>query len=216
MAAALALVAPAVATAHIDVLPEQVVAGQPTLFTVRVPNERGGPATTAVRVVFPKDVTVYSFAPAPPGWTLTTQSSPDGRLSGVVYRGSLPKERFQDFTFLANAFTPGKSVWKAYQTYSDGKIKPWTSDPASASEGETGPTDPGPGAALTVLPEGTETTASAAPAPAPDAKPGDTARDDDSGMPLWLGLVGVGLGAAALLAVGFLWTTRPMKLPDDE
>lgn len=219
LAAAVALTAPAVATAHVDVLPEQVVAGQPTLFTVRVPNERGGPATTAVRVVFPRDVTVYSFAPPPPGWTMTTQTSPDGRLSGVVYRGSLPKERFQDFTFLGNAFTPGKGVWKAYQTYADGKIKPWTTDPATASEGETGPTDPGPGSALTVLPEGSQGTATAAAAsPAPGGSPGDSARadGDGDGMPLWLGLLGVGLGAAALLAVGFLWTTRPMNLPDDE
>ena len=146
LAAALALAVPAAASAHVDVLPVTITEGEATQFTVRVPNERPGLSTTAVRVVFPSQVTVFSFAPPPPGWTMQVQSAANGRISGVTYRGRLEPERYQDFAFLGNAFATGKGVWKAFQTYSDGKVKPWTTPPAADEDtAETGPTDPGPG-----------------------------------------------------------------------
>ncbi|MCB0882374.1 MAG: DUF1775 domain-containing protein [Thermoleophilia bacterium] len=211
LAAALALAVPAAASAHVDVLPVTITEGEATQFTVRVPNERPGLSTTAVRVVFPSQVTVFSFAPPPPGWTMQVQSAANGRISGVTYRGRLEPERYQDFAFLGNAFATGKGVWKAFQTYSDGKVKPWTTPPAADEDtAETGPTDPGPGSPLTIVAKGTATAPGAPPAASADAPGGD------SGAPVWLAAAGVGLGALALLAAGLLWTTRPMSLPEDE
>ena len=70
-AAALAAGA-APAAAHIDILPTTVEAERSTEFTVRVPTEREIP-TTSVRVDFPKQVTVYSFAPLDCGDRCTEQ-----------------------------------------------------------------------------------------------------------------------------------------------
>lgn len=215
LAACAALAAPAVAQAHVDVLPTRIVEGQATEFTVRVPNERPGLATTRVRIVFPDAVTVYSFRPPPSGWSMEAQAAPNGRIAGVTYVGTLSAERYQDFQFMGNAFSTGTGVWKAYQTYSDGKIKPWTEDPSAADDRqETGPTDPGPGSPLTVVAAGDA-------GAAPDAEGGTTAApaaapaEGGSRAGMWLGLAGVGVGALALVVSGLLWTTRPMRLPDD-
>lgn len=221
VAAAVLIGLPATGAAHIDVLPTQIVQGQPASFTVRVPNERRGVSTTVVKVLFPTQVTVYAFAPAPPGWTMSVQSAPNGRISGVTYRGDLPQERYQDFHFLGNSFTPGTVVWKSYQTYADGKVKPWTTDPAKESDrAETGPTDPGPGSALKILPTGATPTADTAAAPGAPGAPGpaavaDPASQSDARAAMWLGIIGILIGAAGLVAAGLLWTTRPMRLPDD-
>lgn len=210
LAAAAALALPGAAAAHVDVLPSTITEGEATQFTVRVPNERAGLSTTVVRVVFPARVTVFSFAPPPPGWAMQVQWSSNGRISGVTYRGRLEPERYQDFTFLGNAFSTGTGVWKAFQTYSDGKVKPWTTAPKDTGEdSETGPTDPGPGSPLTVVAKGTATTPDAAATPAAQG-------DGGGGAPTWLAAAGVGLGTLALLVAGLLWTTRPMNLPEDE
>ena len=49
-----------VATAHVEVLPTSVPAGEAVEFTVRVPTERDLP-TTRVSIEFPPQVTVFSF-----------------------------------------------------------------------------------------------------------------------------------------------------------
>ena len=68
-AVALLIGGAAQASAHVDVLPTEVAQGEPLEFTVRVPTERQLP-TTRVRVEFPSQITVYSFAAPPPGWTM--------------------------------------------------------------------------------------------------------------------------------------------------
>ncbi|MFN8111183.1 MAG: DUF1775 domain-containing protein, partial [Thermoleophilia bacterium] len=152
-AAAVAMMAAAPAMAHIDVLPQRVELEQSTEFTVRVPTEREVP-TVAVRVDFPRQVTVYAFAPAPRGWTMTQRRAANGSVIGVVYRGgTIPVGGYLDFTFLGTPFSKGQTVWKAYQTYGDGKVKPWSGppeDPGAISE-ESGPTAPGPAAAVQVV-----------------------------------------------------------------
>ena len=57
---------------------------------------------------------------------------------------------------LATPFESGQAVWPVNQTYSDGKDKPWTGPPEEPGEAspETGPTDPGPAAAQTILEPG--------------------------------------------------------------
>lgn len=194
------------ALAHVDVLPTEVAQGEPLQFTVRVPTERTL-ATTRVRVEFPPQITVYSFAAPPPGWTLRPVRGPDQRFRAVVYSGGrIPVGQYADFHMLGTPFEAGEATWKAFQTYADGQVKPWTAAPVAEGEEspETGPTDPGPAAVVTVAEPGQAVGAQAVAA---------TTGDDDSGAAIWLGVIAIAISAMSLLALGFLWSTRPAKLP---
>lgn len=207
--AAAALLGPvAAAGAHVSVLPARVAEGETQEFTIRVPVERDI-ATTEVRVTFPDEITVYSFAEPPAGWTMRPQRSRDGRFTGVVYRGRVGPNRYVDFTVLGTPFATGEAVWPAEQVYADGRVKPWTGPPEKPGEAsaETGPADPGPAAAVAVVAAGEEAPATAA-APVGDG-------DDDSGAAVWLGVIAIAISALAALGVGLLWSTRPARLPDD-
>jgi len=200
-----ALAAAAPAGGHVDVLPTEVVAEEPAEFTVRVPTERDVP-TTAVRIDFPDEVTVFSFADPPPGWSLRPIRSDDGRIVGADYRGGrIGAGRFQDFTFLGTPFETGTTAWPARQTYADGQVKPWTGPPEAdgVELAESGPTDPGPAAAVEVVAPGEDTAASAA------------SDDDSRGAAIWLGVIAIVIAALAALGVGLLWSSRPARLPED-
>gem|GEM_PF-456763 len=208
-ALAIAIAVPGTAAAHVDVLPSRVVQGEATEFTLRVPNERDL-ASTAVEVAFPDAVTVYALGVPPPGFTVRERRAPDGRLTGATFRGTIPVGRYQDFTFLGTPFQAGTTVWPSRQTYADGAVKPWTETPTPGAEesAESGPTTPGPASAVEVLPEGTSI------APAGPAEGGSDG-DDGSGAAVWLGLIAILIAAGALTATGFLWSTRPVRLPED-
>lgn len=205
----LALAAPAVA--HVEVLPASVAQGEATQFTIRVPSEREVP-TIQVRVDFPQQVTVFSFAEPPPGWTLRPLRAPDGRFRGVVYSGgSIAVSRYADFQVLGTAFESGTAVWPSRQRYADGQVKPWTGPPETPGRSaapESGPTEPGPAAAVEIAAPGTESSAPAA-AATDDG-------DDGSGAGIWLGVIAIAISALAALGVGMLWSTRPARLPEDD
>jgi len=206
LAAGLATAAPA--AAHVDVLPREVAQGEAIQLTVRVPSERDL-ATTRVRVEIPPQITVYSFGPPPPGWRVLPVRGPDGRFRSVVFTGgSIPPARYADFTMLGTPFESGTAIWKVRQTYADGVVKPWTGPPEKPGDesAESGPGDAGPAAAVTVLEPGASVGAGAT------ASPGD----DDSGVAVWLGVIAIGISGLAVLAVGFLWSTRPATLPSDD
>jgi uncharacterized protein YcnI len=198
------------AAAHVEVLPAEAEVQQAQQFTVRVPTERPLP-TTAVQVTFPPQVTVYAFEDPPPGWRMRVLLTADGRNRGVEYTGGrIGVGRYQDFHFLGTPTRPGTAVWRARQTYADGKVKPWTGPPErpGAVSQETGPTQPGPAASTRIL-----TAAEAAQATAPAAQ-GDS--DDSSDAGIWLGVIAIGVAALAALGTGLLWSTRPARLPEDE
>lgn len=205
VAALLAGAAPA--AAHIDVLPTMVTQGEALELTVRVPNERDLP-TTRVAIDVPEQVTVFSLGDPPPGWTVTPVRGPDGRIRSIVAGGgAIPAGRYADFTMLGTPFGDGEAVWPARQTYADGQVKPWTGPPegADGARVESGPTDPGPAAVVTIV-DG--------PAEAVAVEVG--AGEDGSDAAVWLGVIAVAISALALLATGFLWSTRPARLPGDE
>lgn len=193
-----------VAGAHVSVLPTRVTQGEAQEFTFRVPVERDV-ATTGVRVTFPDQVTVYSFAEPPAGWTMRPQRGADGRFTGVVYRGRVGVDRYVDFTVLGTPFETGTAVWPSEQTSADGSVKPWTGAPETPGEAsaESGPTDQGPAPAVEVV---------AADDAAGDA-PAVVATDDDSGAGIWLGVIAIVISALAAVGVGVLWSTRPARLP---
>jgi hypothetical protein len=197
------------ALAHVDVLPVEVAQGGSTQFTIRVPTERDLP-TTRVAVDFPSQVTVYSFADPPPGWTVTPVRAADGRFSGVVYSGGrIGVDGYADFHVLGPPYESGEAVWKARQTYADGQVKPWTGPPELPGQEapESGPGDPGPAALVTVLEPGAATSA---------ATPAGAGDDSDSGAAVWLGVIAIVISGLCLLALGFLWSTRPARLPPDD
>lgn len=207
-AAWLALAAPAMA--HVEVLPSTVTQGQATEFTVRVPTERNLP-TTQVRIDFPSQVTVYSFADPPPGWTLRPILSRDGRSIGVIYEGGrIAVGRYADFHFLGTPFGSGTAIWRARQRYADGLVKPWTGPPETPgrAEPESGSTAPGPASAVTIARAGASTS--------PAAPAASSGGGDDSGAGVWLGIIAIGISALAALGVGLLWSTRPARLPGDD
>jgi hypothetical protein len=109
---------------------------------------------------------------------------------------------------LGTPFESGTAVWKVRQTYADGVVKPWTGPPEKPGDetAETGPGAPGAAAAVTVLEAGVSVGGTAAAA----------ASDDDSDAAIWLGVIAIGISALAMLAVGFLWSTRPATLPLDD
>ena len=198
------------ATAHVDVLPAELAQGQSAELTIRVPNEREGLRTTRVRVTIPEQVTVYSFGPPPPGWKVTPIRAANGKFGTIVYSGgSIPPNGYVNFTVLGTPFESGTAIWAVRQTYSDGVVKPWTGPPEKPGEesAETGPSEPGPAAAQTILEPG------AVPA---SAGSGGGSGDDDSSTAIWLGVIAIGVAALAVLATGFLWSTRPATLPSDE
>jgi hypothetical protein len=207
LAAGLITVAPA--AAHVDVLPREVAQGEAIQLTVRVPTERDV-ATTRVRVEIPPQITVYSFGPPPPGWKVVPVRGPDGRFRAVIFTGgSIAPARYADFTMLGTPFESGTAIWKVSQTYADGVVKPWTGPPEKPGEesAETGPAEPGPAAAVTVFDPGVAVGGVTGP---------PSSGDDDSGTAIWLGVIAIGISALAVVAVGFLWSTRPATLPSDD
>jgi uncharacterized protein YcnI len=197
------------AAGHIDVLPATVTEGQAGELVVRVPNERDV-ATTRVAVEVPREMTVYALADPPPGWSVATRKGSDGRIRTVIWSGGrIGAGRYADFRMLGTAFATGDVAWPARQTYADGQVKPWTAAPEAEGEAsaETGPTDPGPASAMTILSEG-EAAAPAASAP--------SGGDDGSGAAIWLGVIAIGVSALSAVGVGLLWSTRPARLPRDE
>ncbi|WP_217913816.1 DUF1775 domain-containing protein [Miltoncostaea marina] len=195
------------AAGHVGVLPTEVKAGEAQRFTVRVPSERDVD-TVAVEVTFPDEVTVYSVKPEP-GWDIRMLYRPDRRTKGVVFSGGrIGPGQFQEFDLLGTPSAEGTAVWRSRQTYADGVVKPWTGPPEEpgAAAPESGPSEPGPASAMTISLGG------ATPAAAATGGGGD----DDASAAVWLGLIAIAVAAASAVGVGFLWTTRPAPLPDDE
>lgn len=195
----LALVAPTAAQAHISVVPGTAVLEQSTEFAIQVPAE-GGVDTTRVRVTFPSQVSVYAVADTP-GWSTRILRKPDGRLRGAEWTGgTIPPDQYARFTVLGTPFEAGTSVWPAEQGLANGTVKRWTGPPETGDEAapETGPGTPGPAPAVVISTE---------PIAAAGAGDGDGT--------LWAVIIGIALGALALVGVGMVWASRPAELPPD-
>ncbi len=194
------------ASAHVNVLPATVTRDEAVEFTVRVPNERDI-ATTRLRLDVPEQVTVYSLGETPRGWSAALTRGSDGRVRAIVFSGGrIAPGRYADFTVLGTPFGDGEALWPARQTYSDGMVKPWTDPAQEGDAAESGPTDPGPAARVTIVAD------AGAGAPATPV----ASSDGDSGAAVWLGVIAIAISGLAVLAVGFLWSTRPARLPDDD
>lgn len=194
------------ARAHVEVLPDRAVQNEPRVFTVKAPNERDI-ATVAVRVLFPPEMSVYSVQPTP-GWSARWLLTPDKRNRGIVFSGgTIRRGQFQQFSLLAAPLKVGTAIWKADQTYADGKVKSWSGpiEVPGQEAAETGVDAPGPASATEVVAEGEAADAGVAVA-------GDSGSSEAG---LWLGVIAIAVAGLSALGVGLLWSSRPGRLPDD-
>lgn len=190
-----------------DVLPPAVPQGEAVELTLRVPSERPV-ATVEVEVTFPPQITVFSIGAPPAGWRVLIERGADGRLEGVRYTGGrIRPDRYADFPFLGTPFESGTAVFRTEQTYADGRVSRWTGPPGDgAAEPAAGAS--GPAAAIQIGAEG------AAESEAGGGVSGG--EEEGSGAAIWLGVIAIVIAAGAALLAGFLWSTRPARLPDDD
>jgi uncharacterized protein YcnI len=125
------LVVPSIAFAHAVVFPKTSTPGAYEKYVLRVPNERDVP-TLKVELHFPTGLRVVSFADVP-GWKLQVLTDSAQRITGAVWTGVLPKERFAEFPFVAvNPKDSTSLAWPTYQTYANGERVEWTSPDTAA------------------------------------------------------------------------------------
>ena len=130
VAAAILLLTPCVAGAHAVVYPQRSEPGAYERYVLRVPCERDVP-TTRVEITFPAELRVLSFGEVP-GWRLEVVHDTSGAITGAVWTGNLPSERFVEFPFVAvNPRTRSRLVWPVAQIYGDGMRIDWAGAPDS-------------------------------------------------------------------------------------
>lgn len=124
------LVAPSIVFAHAVVFPKTSTPGAYEKYVLRVPNERDVP-TLKVEIRFPEGLRVVSFGDVP-GWKLQVLTDSIQRVTGAVWTGVLPKERFVEFPFVAvNPKDSTTLSWPTYQTYEGGERIEWTGPDSS-------------------------------------------------------------------------------------
>jgi uncharacterized protein YcnI len=126
-----ALTVPSIALAHAVVFPKTSSPGAYEKYVLRVPNERDVP-TTRVELHFPAGLRVVSFGDVA-DWKLQVLTDSAQRITGAVWTGSLPRERFIEFPFVAvNPKDSARLTWPTTQTYANGEVVNWT-DPDSTA-----------------------------------------------------------------------------------
>jgi len=127
-----AILVPSVALAHAVVFPKTSTPGAYEKYVLRVPNERDEP-TTRVELRFPPGLRVVSFGDVA-GWNLQILRDTAQHITGAVWTGVLPKERFVEFPFVAvNPTDSARLTWPTIQTYQGGEVVNWT-DPDTAAK----------------------------------------------------------------------------------
>ena len=157
LGAVVALIVPAVASAHVTRATDVAPAGAEFMrLDVRVPNERDNAGTVKVALQLPSGFLQASPEPVP-GWRVnmtkeklaTPIQTDDGPVTEEVRRitwtgngatGIIRPGEFQDFGLAVSI--PGKAgdtlTFKALQTYSNGEVVRWIGAPDSDGAGPAG------------------------------------------------------------------------------
>lgn len=150
--AALALVAPAGADAHISLHPNTIPAGAFATLDVRVPGEQEGAHVTKVDVLFPPGFTGVDYENVP-GWNtriietkLATPVKEDGEtidteVSQIVWSWAGPLDKVNNGQFIDFPLSlaipedaAGKALeFRTVQSYSNGQVVHWI-DPSLSAE----------------------------------------------------------------------------------
>lgn len=208
---AIAFAAPA--SAHVSVSSADATQGGYGKAVFRVPTESDTASTTKVEVFLPDATPIASVSTMPvPGWTAATTTkklttplkTDDGEVTEAVttvtwtasQAGAIKPGEFQEFPLsLGPLPKTDQLVFKAIQTYSDGKVVRWIEEQAP---GAAEPTNPAP--VLKLVAATTDSTA-AAPTAATQST-ASTTKSDSTGRALGIagliaGLLGLALGGLA-------------------
>jgi periplasmic copper chaperone A len=207
VAVAVTLAVAAPAFAHVTVNPDSASQGGYTKVSFRVPNEKDNADTTKVEVNLPTDTPIASVSLKPmAGWTETTEktklatpiTTDDGQITEAITKitwtaaagNAIKPGQFQEFDVSLGPLPKADQVaFKALQTYSDGDIVRWIEVPTPGGEE---PEHPAPVLKLTAAADTAGPSTSA-----PVSAPG---RPDNGGGVDWLGIAGIVLGLAGLVA----------------
>lgn len=200
------------AAAHVTVEPREAVQGGYVTVVFRMPNEREDASTIKLDVVMPREHPIASVRTMDvPGWDVTMKKrtldkpieSGDRTIDEVVdtitwtaTKGhALGTQEFVQFPVSMGRLPETDTlVFKALQTYDSGEVVRWIEEP---TEGAEEPETPAPLLTLTKPP------ADGAAKPAAAVDKGDAGAATGTGTPLWLGVIGLLAGLAAL-ALGAL------------
>jgi len=140
VAATVSLVGAASAFAHARISPPVALSKSLEVFTLAVPTEKEGAATTKVVLTVPAGFSIDSFVPSP-GWKRSMQQSGSGEnavVQSVTWSGgSVPTEDDAVFQFLAEAQSTKTYTFGVEQTYSDGSIVNWNGSESSDTPAPT-------------------------------------------------------------------------------
>jgi len=133
-ATALALVFADAAFAHAIVSPPVAKAKVAQQFTLAVPTEEEGAATTTIELTVPGGFSIDSFE-AEPGWKRAEQSTGSGEgktIQKVTWSGGkVPTDEDAVFRFNASLDSSKTYTLNVRQTYSNGKVVDWTGKESS-------------------------------------------------------------------------------------
>lgn len=197
------------AFAHVTVNPGTAEQGGWTKVSFRVPNEQANASTTKLLVNLPQDHPLAFVSVKPvPGWTIKADKtklakpikSDDGEVTEAVTQivwsgGKIEPGQFQEFDVSLGPLPTDvdQLIFKADQTYSDGKVVKWEEEQKGTEE----PEHPAPVLKLTKPAlEDAGLTATAAPVTAAKT----TSESDGTartlgGLGLAVGIVGLIVGA---------------------
>ena len=133
-ATALALVFVSAAFAHAELSPGVVKTGTSQEFTLTVPSEEEGTATTTVELTAPDGLSIFDFEDAP-GWKREEVAQGAGeqrtikrvRWSG----GNVPSEHLAVFRFVGSVESAGELAVTVRQTYANGDVVDWSGPESS-------------------------------------------------------------------------------------
>lgn len=135
-----ALVTASTASAHARVSPAVSLSNELQLYSLAVPTEKEGKATTQVVLTVPRGFSIDSFVPSP-GWKRVEQSTGSGEnavIQKVTWTGGrTPTGEDSLFQFLGRPGKPGRYTFQVEQTYSDGSIVDWIGAESSGSPAPT-------------------------------------------------------------------------------
>jgi uncharacterized protein YcnI len=126
-AAALALLAPGLANAHVSITPRQSTHGATERYTVRIPTE-GKVTTVAAEMEVPEGVIIETLQ-APAGWKHEIQRKED-RIVAITWTADVKPGEFIEVGFVARNPRRGEQiVWTLRQKFADGTMTDWTVGP---------------------------------------------------------------------------------------
>jgi uncharacterized protein len=223
------LLAAATASAHVTVAAPGVAAGaSDAVITFHVPDESDAASTVGLKVQLPTSTPIAGVLVSPqPGWTAkiiqrklaTPIKTDDGDITQIVSEidwtaatgGGIAPGFFGEFTIIGGKLPDDATslTFKAIQTYSDNSVVSWIDEAAPGSTAELDHPAPvltlapgsGSGAAASSgAPSSNTSSASSASSSGPTvAASSNNSSDGKATTGLILGIVGIVLGAGALL-----------------